>query len=879
MAECERAYPLLDGPASDRFSSLIHTAPMRVGEVVADRYRIEREIGHGGMATVYLAHDLKHAREVALKVVRSEWVTVLGGGRFLREIEIAAQLRHPHIVPLYDSGDSDGILYYVMPYESGQSLREHLRSDGPLAIDDAITIIRDVCDALAYAHAHGVVHRDIKPDNVLMSGRHALVSDFGVARAAIGGTVTSTGAGVIVGTPAYMSPEQAAADPRVDHRADIYAVGIMAYEMLAGRVPFDGTSAQDVLTAHLTEVPRLLGEHRPDTPPELEAFVMRCLEKRPPARWQSAEAMVELLDEMWGSHTGSHARVVPAAIESAAARDSTLGRRRTGHPARRPRRRWVAGAVTTAAVAAAAFGWRYLSRDKGSPSIANVAPAGHVAIGFLPIVVPKDTGRLSALAQAIPGLLSSELTPIPGLEVRPNETIAAALRMNWPLDSVALVRDVDYFVRTTVSMAGGDSVLVTLELIESGIRSVRVGSVRAPLNAPTTTAESLVRSLAEQVRPMLGSRVRERESESQTASEVAARLRQRAWQQRLLVRERTARGDLTGASAAVDSAAALLIESERADPNWLEPRLERASLAGTRALLVLLRSGASDLTSVAREFDAGLAIVDSVLARAPRDPVALATRGRLRWQRAVNASTDSAQMAQGAAGARADLDDAFKLDQTLARAAADLSHISFVIDRRYDEAAAFAERAYRLDRFLEESSQIINRLAISNLELERDAAASVWCAEGIRRYPNNPAHRACRLEVMAWGDGPVHPDTAWATYRDVRRLTAPRNVSAAAVYGYAMAAVLARSHGVPADSTRSVLARVRAEVDASNASPSLRDELLAYQAAVLYRLEDVVAADALVARLRERNPSRANVLAEHRLLRSYVRPNRGRSER
>ena len=871
MAECERAYPLLDGPATDRFSSLVHTAPMRLGQVVADRYRIEREIGHGGMATVYLAHDLKHGREVALKVVRSEWVNVLGGGRFLREIEIAAHLRHPHIVPLYDSGESDGILYYVMPYESGQSLRERLRREGPLSIDDAITIIRDVSDALAYAHGHGIVHRDIKPDNVLMSGRHALVSDFGVARAAtaISGAATSTGAGIIVGTPAYMSPEQAAADPRVDHRADIYAVGIMAYEMLAGRVPFDGASPQDVLAAQLTQVPLPLTEHRPDAMPELATFVMRCLEKRPPARWQSAEAMVEVLDEIWGSRTGSRARPAPVSASTATA-DATLGMGGTALPTRRPRRRWVVGAVATVGVAAAVFAWRYLSRDSGSPRTATVALPAHVAIGFLPIVVPTDPGKLSALAESIPGLLSSELTPIAGLDVRPNETIAAALRLNWPLDSVALVRGVDYFVRTTVSMARGDSVLVTLELIEGGIRSVRVGSVRAPLNPATTTAESLARNLAEQVRPMLGSRVRERESESRTTSEVASRLRQRAWQQRLLVRERMGRGDLTGASAAIDSAAVLLIESARADSNWREPRLERASLSGTRAFLELLRSRTPDLPSIRREFDAGIAIVDSVLARTPRDPVALAARGRLRWQRTANAVSDSIEKSEGAAAARRDLDEAVKLDPALASAAADLSQIAF-FDGRYDEAAAYAERAYRLDKFMEESSQIINRLALSNLELERDAVATVWCAEGVRRFPNNPAHRACRLEVMGWGDGPVNPDSAWAAYRDVTRLTGAQNISATATYGFAVAAVLARSHSVPADSARAVLARVRAEVSARTIPSSVRDELLACEAAVLFRLEDAAAANALVARLRELNPVRAHALAKRRLLRSYIR--------
>ena len=301
VAECERGYPLLDQPASERFAGLVDTPALQQSQIVAERYRVVRELGRGGMSTVYLAHDLKHAREVALKVVRSEVVAQVGSTRFLREIEIAARLRHPNIVPLYDSGEAEGILFYVMPYEAGRSLRARLVRDGPLSIDDTVSILRDVCDALAYAHHNGIVHRDIKPDNVLLSGRHALVTDFGVARAATQvaetmiGAVASTGAGVMLGTPAYMAPEQVAADPNVDHRADIYAVGILGYELLSGRLPFTGDSAQDVLAAQLSQAPDPIATHRPDVPAVLADLVMKCLEKKPANRWQTADAMLDHL--------------------------------------------------------------------------------------------------------------------------------------------------------------------------------------------------------------------------------------------------------------------------------------------------------------------------------------------------------------------------------------------------------------------------------------------------------------------------------------------------------------------------------------------------------------------------------------------------------
>ncbi len=256
------------------------------------------------MATVYLAEDIKHHRQVAIKVLRAELAATLGPDRFLREIEIAAQLQHPHILPLYDSGEAAGFLYFVMPFVEGESLRAKVEREGELPIADAVRILRDVTDALAYAHEHGVVHRDIKPDNVLLSGRHAMVTDFGVAKAVheATGRQQLTTAGVALGTPAYMSPEQAAADPNIDHRADIYAVGVLAYELLSGQPPFHGTSPQMILAAHMTDAPVPVTSRRAAVPPAMADIVMRCLEKKPADRWQSAE---ELLPKFEGLATPS----------------------------------------------------------------------------------------------------------------------------------------------------------------------------------------------------------------------------------------------------------------------------------------------------------------------------------------------------------------------------------------------------------------------------------------------------------------------------------------------------------------------------------------------------------------------------------------------
>ncbi len=262
-------------------------------KALAGRYRLDREIGSGGMATVYLAEDLRHDRKVAIKVLRPDLAASLGHERFHREVRIAAQLQHPNILPLLDSGEVDGFLYYVMPFIEGQSLRDKLDHEGELPIDDAVRILRDVVDALTEAHAHGVVHRDIKPENILLRGRHALVTDFGVAKALSEATDSTelTTAGIALGTPTYMAPEQATADPHIDHRVDIYAVGAVAYELLTGRALFTGPTPQTVLAAHWAESPEPVRKHRDTVPAALEALVLRCLEKKAADRWQSAEEL------------------------------------------------------------------------------------------------------------------------------------------------------------------------------------------------------------------------------------------------------------------------------------------------------------------------------------------------------------------------------------------------------------------------------------------------------------------------------------------------------------------------------------------------------------------------------------------------------------
>jgi Tol biopolymer transport system component len=290
----------------------------RLQRALGSTYILERELGQGGMSTVFLAQDPKHERQVAVKVLRSELAAALGAERFTREIRIAARLQHPHILPLLDSGQAEDFLYYVMPYVEGQSLRDRIVREGELPVHEAVRLLIEVVDALAFAHARGVVHRDIKPDNVLLSGRHALVMDFGVAKAVseATGRHSMTTAGVALGTPAYMAPEQATADPNLDHRVDIYAVGIMGYELLTGRTPFAGLNAQQMLAAQVTEDPAPLARFRPALSPALQSVIMRCLAKHPADRWQTAQELLANLEPLLtpsGGMTPTATRPVVAA--------------------------------------------------------------------------------------------------------------------------------------------------------------------------------------------------------------------------------------------------------------------------------------------------------------------------------------------------------------------------------------------------------------------------------------------------------------------------------------------------------------------------------------------------------------------------------------
>jgi len=415
----------------------------RLVDAIADRYTILREVGVGGMATVFLAEDRKHDRKVALKVLKPELAAALGADRFPREIKTVAQFNHPHILSLYDSGEVQGFLFYVMPYVEGESLRERLDREKQLPINDVIRIMHEVADALAYSHARGVVHRDIKPGNVLLSGRHAVVTDFGVAKAvSASGNDKATTTGMAVGTPQYMAPEQAMGEVDVDHRADLYALGLLGYEMLAGRPTFDAATAQGMLAAHVMETPVDIQTLRPDTPPLLGQAVMRCLAKSRDDRWASAEELLARLEEIPNTPSGGMTPAQTAPHKATAVRPA--GKRGV----------FIGAAVAVLAVGGAA-GAFFMNRD-GAGDNARIEK-----MGVMPI--EDISGKDSLFVAAMHDALTSALTRANVAGVASRSAMMRYNKSSKTTEEIAQELALGAIVETTV-FRSGDIMRINVQL-------------------------------------------------------------------------------------------------------------------------------------------------------------------------------------------------------------------------------------------------------------------------------------------------------------------------------------------------------------------------------------------------------------------------------
>jgi len=412
---------------------------------LADRYAIERELGQGGMATVYLAQDLKHHRPVAIKLLRSELATALGPERFLREIEISAHLHHPHILPLYDSGEAEGMLYYVMPYVEGESLRDRLTREKQLPLEDALQIAREVADALGYAHSHGVIHRDIKPENILLESGHPVVADFGIARA-VGSAATEklTQTGIAVGTPVYMSPEQAAGSKELDGRSDLYSLGCVLYEMLAGQPPFTGPTVESIVHQHLVTEPPNVTNIRPAVPASVAAALQRALAKTPADRFNPVALFAEALSGR-AAAAGTTVPTAPGAVI----------------PTKRSRRRLALLGLAALVVVAGVFAvGRWLRPGAAAPRHPRTA------IAVLPFENLSAEGPNAYFAPGLHDELLTQLSKVAALTVISRTSVMGYAGTSKAIKLIGQELGVGTLVEGSVQVVG-DRLRVNVQLIDA----------------------------------------------------------------------------------------------------------------------------------------------------------------------------------------------------------------------------------------------------------------------------------------------------------------------------------------------------------------------------------------------------------------------------
>lgn len=428
----------------------------RFRAALASRYRVVREVGHGGMATVYLAEDLKYDRRVAVKVLKPELATALGPERFVREIQIAAVLAHPHILPLYDSGEAEGFAYYVMPFVEGETLRARLAREHQLPIDDAVRIVQEVADALDYAHGLGVVHRDIKPENILFVGRHAVVADFGVATAVQAGNDTSqlTESGSSVGTPKYMSPEQALGQDDIDGRSDTYSLGCVLFEMLSGDPPFTASNPQALIAKKLTEpVPRL-SNLRETVSPGLEASVHRALSRLPADRFVSTGEFAAAAAKGAGTATPAEGITPPSGQVSG--------------PGRSPKHMVRLGLMAIGVLVALGAAWLAYVADgnetQRSETAADSAARKATIVAVLPfenLGSPEDEYFAAGMTDEI----TSRLGAVTGLGLIPRRTAQRQARSDKTMREIGRELGAGYLVAGSVRWAGASGGSRTVRII------------------------------------------------------------------------------------------------------------------------------------------------------------------------------------------------------------------------------------------------------------------------------------------------------------------------------------------------------------------------------------------------------------------------------
>jgi serine/threonine-protein kinase len=685
---------------------------------LAGRYAVERVVGQGGSATVYLAKDVALDRDVAIKVLRTEIADGVGAGRFAREIKVTAHLQHPHIVPVTESGVAGDLIFFVLPYVHGESLRALLQRTHQLDVEEAVRLTREIADGLAYAHNEGIIHRDIKPENVLLSGGHAVITDFGVAKAiaTTGGGDGSTESGISVGTPLYMSPEQASGSPDIDARTDQYSLACVLYEMLAGEPPFTGPTPQAIVARHMQQASPSIRILRPGVSPALAAILERGLAKVPADRYKNVADFAAALDR---------ALTLPAD-------------RRTRIRRVRVRDLLLAGlvVVTTWLV------WQgRTTAASAPPDSGGSLPASRVAV----LELQAGSPALVGFAAALTGRLTDALSAIEALTVAPRRAIVAFEKDTVQLDSIARSLDIGTFVSGRIE-AENSRVRIYLQLIDAKT-GAQLAATHVERDFPDRVflVDAVADTVTAMLRATLGPTIRERRQRLQTNAAAFEGLQAAAARLADIDAQMRAR-DLSAVRETLDAVDSLFVVAGRLDQRWVEPIIGRGKLTEWRVLLSHAE-GTPDAEAWLRQ---GLAHAELAVKLAPNDPQATQLRGSFEYQiwdrhRPTDVIAAEALRSKAEADLRRSLDG--NPDRT--RVLLTLSDLVAASGRR-DEALALAQRAYESDPYLERPQLLLRRLFDFSFELGRDDAAAQWCDEGAARFAREPMFFDCGLRLMAW---------------------------------------------------------------------------------------------------------------------------------
>ena len=730
--------------------------------VLGDRYEVGRELGRGGMATVYLARDLRDGRDVAVKVLHQDLGMAMGAERFRREIDIASKLSHPHILAIQDFGGVGGTLYFVMPLVTGETLAARMQREGMMPLEDAVRITCQVARALDHAHRHGIIHRDVKPENILFENGEAVLADFGIARAISDSDANQrlTKTGLTLGTPVYMSPEQAVAERAIDGRSDIYSLGCVLYEMLVGQPPFVGPTAQAIIARQMMgEVPSITVV-RGTVPDEVEDAVMRALAKQAVDRFTTALDFAEALE----------ASLVTAG-RSLGRADRRSRSRKRGANGRAASGRWrvaMAGSALALLVAAGA-GWWAFGRDVRTASASGAATdEGGLSPKDVAVLYFEDGSpdrRLGALADGLTEELIGALGSVQQLTVVSRNGVAPYRDGSAPADSVAAVLGAGTLVQGRVEPQG-DRLRVTVRLVDgtSGADYKRA-SFDVPASQALSARDSVVDQVARFLRARIGDEVRLRETRRATRSDAAWSLALQG-EKELKAAEALARAnDSTGATRVRVRADSLFGRAAGLDPAWAGPLVGRG-----RATLALAGATASpsEAANWARQ---ALEYAQQAIQREPSNAAALALRGTVRLERWTRHLEPNPKLVGSLlADAEADLKRATALAPTDATAWSALARVYYEKPNLL-EATLATRRAYEADAYLANADALLWRLYATAYDTESFLDAAQWCDEGRRRFPTNPAFVRCQLWLFTSSARQPDVPTAWRLVEELRAMT------------------------------------------------------------------------------------------------------------